>query len=372
MKKKVLHLRSSGGLLGAENVILELTKHSEEYGYSPIVGALHDEGDPIPEFLEYAETQGIETQLFTAKSKIDHSCIKNIRSYCKKEHIDLLHTHGYREDIFGLLAMPRMKKVATNHLWKNTNRSLRMYAWIDSLALRFYNQIIAVSDSVLNDMKGKGLPLKKMHMLSNGIDLSRFTATSSEQVKRQLKEELNVPQDKTLITMISSLTTEKGHTTALEAMKQLSKTHDNFHLLIVGDGPERQSLESLSESFELDSFVTFAGKRYDVPNILEISDIFLLASYIEGLPMAMLEAMASGKAIVATHVGDVAMALEEQSGKVIKPNDSDGIVQALSEFLESDNIRNTYGHRARMRVENHFSSKTMTEKYCEIYNTVTS
>ena len=367
--KTVLHLRSSGGLLGAENVILELTKYSNLYGYTPIIGALLDVGDPIPEFITLADQQGIRTQLFTAHSKVDHQCIKMIKHFCQKESVDLLHTHGYREDIFGLMAAPSIKKVATNHLWKNTNQALKMYAWIDSLALRFYHKIIAVSDNVLQDMKAKGLPEHKMITLSNGIDLNKFSATTPQKQSLEIKEQLKLPLNSILITMVSSLTPEKGHKVAIKAFKTLTKNISHpVHLLIVGDGPEKSELMSMCDELDLSKRITFTGKRTDIPDLLGLSDIFLLSSYIEGLPMALLEAMASSKAIVATNVGDVAFALDQGAGIVIQPGKDLDMANGLKKLIEDDEHRIHLGTMARQRVESYFSSQTMTEKYCKIYD----
>ncbi|RFA25149.1 hypothetical protein CAI21_19845 [Alkalilimnicola ehrlichii] len=169
--------------------------------------------------------------------------------------------------------------------------------------------------------------------------------------------------------MISSLTKEKGHRFALEALRALVSEPLQIQLLIVGDGPESDGLRNEVQHAGLAENVIFTGSRQDIPQLLQAIDIFLLPSLKEGLPMALLEAMASGLAVVGSSVGDVGTTIEQdRSGLLVPPGDSDALRQAIKRLVLGPDLRARFGLNARRRVERHFSAEAMTQAYCELYS----
>ena len=118
--KRVLHLRSSGGLLGAENVVIEIAKFSAQNGWESVVGGINNISDPYPEFLNLADSNNIQKVLFKSNGPLDFKCVREIKKFVDKEGIDIIHTHGYKENMYTLLLKNNLPKVATNHLWKTS------------------------------------------------------------------------------------------------------------------------------------------------------------------------------------------------------------------------------------------------------------
>jgi hypothetical protein len=116
----VLHLRSTGGFLGAENVIIELCRHASAADVRSTIGIVFDVGDPPAELEAVARRHGIPVVRFDCRSRVDFRALAEIRRLAIDTQVDIIHTHGYREDLYALLAMTGAKKVATNHLWKKT------------------------------------------------------------------------------------------------------------------------------------------------------------------------------------------------------------------------------------------------------------
>lgn len=363
--RKVLLLRTSGNLLGAERVILEVAKHFPSLGYKPIIGIPYEQSEPVPSFAKVAKAQGYEVVLFSLKSAFDFKVVKEINKLVAENDIDIIHSHGYREDFYAIFSRTKAKLVATNHLWKRTTLRLKVYAALDAYLLKRFQAIIAVSLPVKSDMLNAGIKEEKITVVANGIDPDNYTPINNV---FKVKHALNIPQDKIIVGTLSSLTVEKGINYGLKAFASVSSKVPNLHLLVVGAGEESKSLMSLTEQLGLGDAVTFAGRRDDVSSVLRVMDVFMLPSLAEGLPMALLEAMASENAIVATSVGDVPKVVTPQCGVLVQPSDVDALSDGLFEIVkDADTIKN-YGKAARQRVIDSFSSIAMAKANATIYD----
>ena len=363
--KNVLHIRSSGEFLGAENVVLQLSNFSEEFGYKAHVVVIQDARDEFPLLAEYAQEQNIDYTVIVTSKRIDLSCVSALKKVIQKNNIDVIHTHGYKEDLYAFLAFSGKPVIATNHLWKKTNATLKLYAFIDSLVLTRFKKIVAVSKAILDEMKSISyLKNHDMELVSNGIDYEKFSGN-----KQTLKTELKIADNTVLILTVSSLTPEKGHRFLLDALADKSISETNWHLAITGGGRELNALEQQVKDLKLSNKVTFIGYRKDIPDLLSSADLYLLPSLDEGLPMALLEAMAAGKAAIATNVGDVAKVIRNDSvGKLIEAGNSNALTKALCFALENEDWRKTAGNNARELIKSEFSSRSMTAQYCKHYN----
>jgi glycosyltransferase involved in cell wall biosynthesis len=140
-------------------------------------------------------------------------------------------------------------------------------------------------------------------------------------------------------------------------------------LLIIGNGKDNEKLRNLAENLQIQDYVIFAGKRKDIPEILSIIDIYLLSSLTEGTPMALLEAMAAKKAVIATDVGDIPSVIESgKNGLLVRSKDIIGIENAISLFCEDSNKRKAFGDNAFITVQKRYSADHMVKKYCDVYD----
>lgn len=365
MAKKVFHLRSSGGLLGAENVILELSKNAHRFGYQVIVGALQDVGDPYPEFILEADRLGLATRVFQCKKKIDIATVHEIRRFIKAEHIDVLHCHGYKEDIYGRFSSCGVVCIATNHLWKNTTLKSRCYSFIDAVFLRFFDGVVGVSDDIVSFMKSLGI--RGAIKISNGVDTSKFIPSLPNE---EMRDALCLPKGSFVLCMVASLTVEKGHYPMILALERIKEAIPDVILLIVGKGRLETELKSSVRAHSLDKYVVFAGAQTDIPSILSLADVFVLASFKEGLPMAMLEAMSAGKAVVATDVGDVATVMDDDNGVLIPSNDPEKIEKAILDLYFDKPKQQRFSGKAREKIKASYSSIRTTEHYCQLYDSM--
>jgi glycosyltransferase involved in cell wall biosynthesis len=366
--KKVLHLRSSAGKLGAESVIIEICKFSKQFSYNSIIGALHSFKNPYPEFLEEAVNNNIPYTLFSGKIAFDINLILQIRKFIKENSIDIVHSHGYKENFYALVSTMGLitKIIATNHLWKDRDFKEKTYKRFDQFVLGFFDKIIAVSSEIKIQMQNVGL--KNIDIIDNGVDTNTYQPRTKDTV---LMKQLNIPQHAKVIGMVSSLTPEKNHQIAIEAFKKIED--QKILLVIIGSGPLYDFLKHKVNNDDLSEKVLFLGNRSDIPQLLTIIDVFLLTSIKEGLPMALLEAMASGKVVVTTDVGEIgAVVRNKHNGLIIKQGDVENLTGRLLDAVTDKKLQTTLQENAVKTISNGYSSQIMTKQYCSAYDTLLS
>lgn len=365
--KKILQLRASGALLGAENVVLELSSpHTKKYGYRSVIGVVHDTRDPYPEIAKEAQKRNIPFCIFQADKRFDRRCITSIGKYARDEDIDIVHAHGYRENIYALLGCRGQIKVATNHLWKRNNTILRFYAFIDSIAMIFFNHVVAVSEPILNEMRDiPYLNNNKLSLIANGIDTVKYAPGNLSTIRQELK----IADDTVLLSTISSLTPEKGHKYLLRALSKLKDSVTNFYLIIIGDGPGRSGIEDLVEKLGMKTHVRLLGRRADIDKIHTGTDIYILPSLKEGLPMSLLEAMACGTACIASNVGDVSSCIRDNiTGLLVSPAQPDELLQAINILVATPKQRRNLGLAASALINKEFRNERMIEAHAVLYD----
>lgn len=358
-------------MLGAEKVVLELSRRTAEFGYESIIVALQGEHDPEPELVKLAREAGIQAEILRCRGRFDPAVFRRLGQLLRNQQAGLLHCHGYKENFYGLFAARGLPKIATNHLWKRTSRALRFYCWLDARLIRYFDHVVAVSEPIRQELRAAGVPAHKITRIANGIDTTPYRRLSGDAEREALRASLGIPPERLAVGMVSQLSIEKGHAYALDAIAQLRSRFPQLLLVIVGDGPELSALQAAVTRQNLDQHVLFCGRRSDIANVMQAFDIFLLPSLIEGLPMALLEAMAAGRSAVASRVGDVEKAIQDgTSGLLTPPADAPALAAALARLAASPDLRLNLGRAAAARIEQQFSARQMARQYCRLYDSL--
>jgi len=252
----------------------------------------------------------------------------------------------------------------TSH-WK-----LKIYCLLDSLWIRFFDRIVAVSNEVKKDMLRYKIPEEKIRVIDNGIALERFEKSVDA---RNIKNQLGFEEKIRIIGTIGNLGTEKGHIYLLEAAKQILDVVKDLKFLIIGDGQLRKQLEEKSEELGIKKHIIFMGQRKDIPELLMAMDIFVLPSIREGLPIALLEAMAAKRPVIATRVGAIPKVIENKDiGVLVEAKDTIGLRDAIINLL-NDPVRMSLLARGGFdRVCMNFSSDEMCKHYLKLYKEITN
>jgi glycosyltransferase involved in cell wall biosynthesis len=370
---KILQLISSSGFFGSENVMIQLSRELRSRGFEPVVGVFDNRRQSHLEAAEVARGNRFRVEVFACRGKVDPRTLLRIRRFLRGEHVEILHTHGYKSNLYGLWASVGMEigRVATCHNWLGEDLKMRMYARLDKMFLRRFDRVIAVSDSIREQLSKVRMAPGKMVMIHNGIDLKRFECSAEA---RKVREELGIPEGCKVIGSVGRLSAEKGHCYLIQAAQELLSHDRNLFVLIIGDGPLRGALEKgVAEKRGLGSNILFTGTRRDIERIYSAMDVFVLPSLTEGLPMALLEAAAAGKAVVATRVGGIPTIIEHgRSGLLVKPGDAKGLAKAIQEILADPDMGRRMARNAYEAVKGSFSAEMMADRYVEVYEEVAS
>lgn len=366
MKPSVLQLISSIGLYGAERVLLELGTFFKGQGWHSHVGIFCNQGQALPEVAVEAQRRGLITHCFCANKPLDGQVIDAIGEYALNHKINIIHSHGYRPDVH--LALARLptftKRMATCHTWYTRSLKLLIYEFLDKIALHAMDQVVVVSPQLMDEVIAVGIPATQSTLIENGI--SALSPTESYN-KEKTRRELNISQEDKVILRVGRLDVDKGNDLLLQAMtKVLSGI--KAKLVFAGDGEQQNELEMLAQKLGIMDNVVFLGYRRDIPALLNISDLFVISSLKEGLPMVLLEAMAARVPIVSTAVGAIPLTLRNGiDGILVPPNDISKLSTAMLEMFQMPQHKDQMIESAYLRFQQHHSQEAMGKKYLQLY-----
>ncbi|HWB32291.1 MAG TPA: glycosyltransferase family 4 protein [Acidobacteriaceae bacterium] len=360
---RVLHIISSSGMYGAEAVILNLSRILNERGHHCLLGTFSNSANPNLQLYERATAEGIEAHVLPCSGQIDRSTVAAIRKLAADTHADVVHAHGFKADVYVYFALRRslVPIVSTCHTWYDTDRIVTLYGKIDRLVLRSFTRIVAVSEEVRQRLLDAGVRTEKIRIVRNGIDLRPFQG-----VRASLRE----PGSSTpIVGLIGRLAWEKGVDVYLQAAALVLKEFPSAKFVVAGEGPDRDKLEQQLDQLKIRGPVTMLGRRDDMPAVYASLNIMVSASRQEGLPMAILEGMASGAALVATTVGEVPTVVQDgRTGILVPPEDPAALATAILFLLREPAKRAAMGVAAKQLIRNEYSADRMTSDYLSIYD----
>lgn len=359
---KVLHLISSAGTYGAESVILTLLGEMRRSGQPCALGVFLNQAQPNLALHEAALEDGFESHLLPCKGQIDTHTVRAIRDLVSQTGANVLHTHGYKADVYGYFALRKSRTplVATCHNWCDTDFATRAYGALDRFCLRHFAAVAVVSEDVKKRLESAGLQPDKVPLIHNGIDCAPFTEAQRFSASGHSKA--------TVVGFAGRLSSEKGIDLFLEAAEGILKKVPDTRFLVAGDGDERVRSEETIREKNLGHHVTLLGRCEDMPAFYASLDVLLSSSRTEGLPMALMEAMSSGVPVVATAVGDVPELVKDGlTGILVPSGDTYAMQEAVASLLRDDERRKSLGEAAAAWIQQNFSASRMAESYLAFY-----
>ncbi len=360
---RVLHVIGSLQAGGAEQVVTEYAKRHDRSRYEPEICCVLSAG-PLADSVE---ASGVPVHVLGRRSRFDLRAIARLARIIRRGRFDVVHNHNFTALMAGLPAaiLGRARAVVrTEHNVVRTGGSTRRYL-SRAAALREDAQI-AVSAAVRRTHTECGrLPGSRFVTVLNGIDNERLVPTAD---RASVRRELGLPDDAVVCLNIGSLTAQKNRRTLLDAAARLSDI-EALRVLVVGSGPERERLEARAGELGLSRRVLFLGQRLDIPDLLAASDIFVLSSDWEGLPITILEAMASGIPCVATAVGGVPEALADGvTGVTVEPGDPGALAEGIRALAQDPELRARMAAAARDEFDLRFKAEHMVRQTEALYD----
>lgn len=286
---------------------------------------------------------------------------------------EILHSHRYKENLLSALIKRRgqeVRLIQTVHGVQERLKGIRSlkvsaYGVVNRfVSSRYFDRILAVSHDIerqLNQEFRSGV----VRHVANSIDLADVKTTASP---NEIRNSLGILSDEIVVGAAGRMVPIKGFDILLKSAAEVLKSATNIRFVLVGDGPELENLKKMSSDLGISKNVMFTGFRDDVLDVINAFDIFLMTSWHEGIPVALLEAMALSKPTIATAVGGInEVIVDGSSGLTAPAGDVSAIARQCLSMSESAHLRATMGNQARLRVEEEFSSHQQKSKLLGIY-----
>ncbi len=352
---------------GAERCLVHLATKLDRSRFCPIVYSLGPEPNAgRRELVDNLRAADVEvTFLGHASPHRVLTAIGQLAAQFLRQPPDVVQTFLFHANVVGALAA-RRADVSSVVLGERVADRRRWRAWLERWAGRDAARVVCVSQSVADHCRRLGYPAERLVVIPNGVDVAAFAGA----VPLDLRE-LGLPLGRRGIVYIGRLHKQKGLQSLLANAARFLGPLPNHDLILVGDGPERRSLEQLARESGFAERIHFVGWRTSVPSLLAAADLLVLSSRWEGMPNVILEAMAAGKAVVATRAEGVLELLGEQAEpQTVALHDEAGLATRIAELAADVSTRERLGRLNQARAASTFSLAAMVQQYSRLYETL--
>jgi len=345
---KILHIDPERNWGGGEAQVLGLLTYLAEKGHQNDL-LTHPHG----RLFAQSQNLTVRTRALVARNDLDLGAILLLRRLIREEKYDIVHLHTKRAHALSLW-LPRGRGTPKYVVTRRMDYPIAK-GWITH---QFYNRrtdgVIAISKAIAALLTEAGVDPQKVRLIHSGVDARRFDSTPGRP-----NSDSHVP----VVGNVAVMEERKGHRYLLEAARLLKDRGHRIRYVLAGDGSLKSALEEMVKTLGLSEEVSFVGFVSDVPTFLAGLDVFAMPSLFEGLGIAALEAMAAGKAVLATHVGGLAESVVDSvTGFLVPPRDSAALAGALAKLVGDESLSREMGRRGAERVREHFSLEEMARK----------
>lgn len=308
----------------------------------------------------------INAPLYTRNPVALWRASRQIRKIANRHHLDILNPQGMYTAFSAWMATiglrkNRFKVVTTIHMIS----SLSLYRFSRSLNT-FSSCVITESYCERNRLVSNGVKMDRVTVVANSVDMERFSPDHSNPV---LRDAYQLTPETCCFGIVARLSREKRHQDFIAAAITVHQKHPDTRFFIVGDGPMKESIETLVHGYE--SFIYLTGMRKDIPDILKSLDCFVLCSEIESLPLSIREAMSMELPVIATDVGGIREAvLEGITGLVVPSCRPDLLAEAMIKIASSKNLRASFGAQGRELCGKNFELSNWVRATEKVFNRI--
>lgn len=361
---RVMFVITSMPVGGAETLLVNLIRRLDKDRFTAELCCLKTLG-PLGQQLatEFPAHHGQLT------GKYDIRVLPRLVRLFRSRKIDAVVTVGAGDKMFWGRLAARIARVPV------VISALHSTGWPDGISrlnrclTRWTDAFVGVAKSHSQHLiENERFPAHKVHMIPNGVDIDRFAPVPWSE---KLRHDLGLPLAAPVIGIVAALRPEKNHSLFLRAAARILVDVPETRFLVVGDGPERQSLTTLAKELGIESSVHFLGNRHDIAAIVGMIDVFALSSHNEAQPVSILEAMACAKPVVATHVGSIPDAIRDGvNGYLVPPGDVSQLAKSLLDLVQNPLLAREMGAAGRVQVIDSWSLQTMANGYQKLISRI--
>ncbi|MHB8384242.1 MAG: glycosyltransferase family 4 protein [Candidatus Binataceae bacterium] len=350
------------GFAGGETQVMGLTLELLRLGHRAELIC-----DPAGRLYEHARREGVTCYPLKIRNSVDLPAAIRFRAVLRRGRYDVVHFHTARAHAMAPYARGFARALVVTR--RMDYRPNRLFAPL--LYGRAVDAVAAISHGVADSLVLAGVAAERITIIPSGVDCAHFRPADPAE-RAAARAGLGIAPGAVVLGTVGMLEARKGHRHLLEALAHIVRGGEAAELicLIAGDGSLRADLQRDTEMLGIARQVCFLGRVDDVRTVLAATDIFVFPSLREGLGVAILEAAASGLAIVASDTGGIGDVIEDGvTGILVKPGDSAELARAIGRITAAPEARNTMGQAARTRAERDFAMTTMAARTVELYRT---
>ncbi|PXX90731.1 glycosyltransferase [Marinobacter vulgaris] len=375
MEFKVLHLIDSGGLYGAEKMLLDLATKQKEKGLNAVILSAGVPGEGIKSIEEEGAARGISVQAWRMKPGFNLKGAIAILRWAQREGFDILHSHGYKFNVLlGMLpnSYRKLPLVSTLHgyTYSRPFSKGRLYEVFDKLALTRASRIVVVSSKIIPKLPFFIKNSNAITMITNGIDVHKVEICARQKINMEITDFLD--NHSPVVLGVGRFSREKNFAELIKSVSLLKKQYKNIGLILAGDGPLLGEASKQARESGLFENVLFPGYINNIHPLIRTASVLAIPSISEGLPITLLEAMALKTGVVVTDVGEMGNVVGFGKGGVIidRPY-ADDIASAIQDFLSEPEEETRRIEWAFKAVNERYSLEKMVMAYEDVYRSVT-
>ncbi len=360
---RVIHLITSLGSGGAENGIVNLVNYSDQQKIKSAI-CVFQGGGVLTQKVDTSKTCIFE--LNKKNNGNDLSLIFGLKDLFKRWKPDIIHTHTWGTVLEGYAAAKLARIPFIVHGEHGSIQTKPVNKIVQNCLWRLFDQVLSISSNHADLLSQEiGFPRQGIHVIKNGVATEKFRPGAS---KNKLLKLLSLESKGVIFCTAGRLEPVKNQSLLIKAFAKISVANPDARLVIVGDGPLRQDLEQEAEDCAVQDKVFFLGRRSDVNEILKEIDVYILPSFSEGMSNTILEAMSSGKPVIATNVGgNPELVLPDKTGFLIPSDNIDSLVRAMQSFIDHPELIHKFGDSGRKRTIKYFSIHAFVKNYEDMY-----
>ncbi len=370
MRKKVLHLIDSGGLYGAEKMLLSLVQEQVKQGLEPMILSVGELGIDVKPIEAEARRKGLPITPWRMNPGLNLKESWKILKWAQRNCYDLLHSHGFKFNVLlGIYPemVRRVPMIATLHGYVHAPRFSKMwlYELLDRFVIRRMRGVVLVGEAMKKEFPGK---LSSGHtvVIPNGLDITKLQAMSMSSLDEPFKSFFD--NHEVVIIGVGRLSREKGFDRLILAFSEFRKEFPKSGLVMVGEGKLRQKFEALIEELGIEDDVLMPGYCSNVPVLLRHASALVMPSLTEGLPITLLEAISLKTPVVASIVGDIPKVLGDgKGGELLSDIEPATISSAIEKLVNEKELSSRRVDWAYESVSKDYSSAAMAGRYLEFY-----
>ena len=366
-RPRVLHFICSTGFYGAEKWILALANNLDRVDIDSELVVTKEAENQDLQLTKAFRDLDLPAHELPMKGRFDFRVIRSLVNLIREREIDVIHSHGYKSDIIGVIAakMAGIKSMSTPHGFEETddwklNQFIRVGCW----SMRYFDLIVPLSVELCNDVRKFSVPENKIVYVRNGVDLTAIDFRSPSQAHAESGQS----KDGRTIGFIGQLIGRKNVADLLDVFDRVAADHPQVKLVLLGDGDSREQYERYAAELNSADRIHFKGFLNNPLEHLAGFDLFVMTSTLEGIPRCLMESMAMGVPVAAYDIPGVDQLIDHKKSGLLAPlGDKDALEQCWRELLWNSELADSIATTAADHINDKFSAKRMAREYTDLY-----